>query len=244
MAKPEKGSSIKPGVNKITPGYGTILNMSTDPDYGGQTIDLSKLNSSALAELKRSIDSEISNRALMEVSIARAGKVAQEFLKARDSSGSKIGTGGEPTGRPQWVQPQGAHDAYPLGYAVSHNGKLSSWREFTEDGTIPDFVQPTGAHDMYVVGEQVVFEGEIYTALESTAYSPADYPAAWELYDDGTVDPEPEPEEPSIPVWTTGQAYAINEEVIFEGNTYRCRQAHTSQAGWTPSAVPSLWLAI
>lgn len=32
----------------------------------------------------------------------------------------------EPAGPPAWVQPTGAHDAYPLGAEVTHNGKI--WR--------------------------------------------------------------------------------------------------------------------
>ena len=29
--------------------------------------------------------------------------------------------------------------------------------------------------------------------------------------------------------------------VTYSGTVYRCLQAHTSQAGWTPTAVASLW---
>jgi hypothetical protein len=44
--------------------------------------------------------------------------------------------------------------------------------------------------------------------------------------------------------WAIGVAYAIDDEVTYQGTTYRCRQAHTSQAGWNPPAVPALWLAL
>lgn len=42
------------------------------------------------------------------------------------------------------------------------------------------FVQPTGAHDMYHAGEYMIYEGKMYLCLQDTAYSPAEYAAAWE----------------------------------------------------------------
>jgi hypothetical protein len=41
--------------------------------------------------------------------------------------------------------------------------------------------------------------------------------------------------------WTVGVAYKVNDIVTYQGKTYKCLQAHTSQAGWTPSVVPALW---
>lgn len=45
----------------------------------------------------------------------------------------------------------------------------------------------------------------------------------------------------TAPGWQAGHAYAVNDLVSYQGNVYRCVQAHTSQAGWTPTAVPALW---
>ena len=77
-----------------------------------------------------------------------------------------------------WKQPEGAHDAYPTGWEVEHQGKrwvsltpanvwepgVSGWREIVEDnddGTpgVAAWVQPTGAHDAYPVGAQVTHNG-------------------------------------------------------------------------------------
>lgn len=46
--------------------------------------------------------------------------------------------------------------------------------------------------------------------------------------------------------WAVGVAYKVNDIVIYQPNglTYKCLQAHTSQAGWTPPAVPALWQLI
>ncbi|MCR8842500.1 lytic polysaccharide monooxygenase [Paenibacillus sp. SC116] len=43
--------------------------------------------------------------------------------------------------------------------------------------------------------------------------------------------------------WAVNTAYAVNALVSYNGVTYKCIQAHTSQAGWTPSASASLWQA-
>lgn len=33
----------------------------------------------------------------------------------------------------------------------------------------------------------------------------------------------------------------VGQTVTYAGSTYACLQAHTSQAGWHPDAVPNLW---
>ena len=46
------------------------------------------------------------------------------------------------------------------------------------------------------------------------------------------------------PFWVTGTAYAVDTIIRYEGELYRCVQTHTSQADWTPPAVPALWVKI
>src|SRR4051812_49251892 len=41
--------------------------------------------------------------------------------------------------------------------------------------------------------------------------------------------------------WAVGVAYAVNDTVTYNASTYKCLQAHTSQADWTPPATPALW---
>lgn len=43
------------------------------------------------------------------------------------------------------------------------------------------------------------------------------------------------------PAWAYPVEYAADKRVRFDGKLYKCRQAHTSQADWTPDAAPSLW---
>ena len=45
-----------------------------------------------------------------------------------------------------------------------------------------------------------------------------------------------------FPEWAVGVAYAVGDRRQFDGLLYKCVQAHTSQADWTPPAVPALWV--
>ena len=53
-----------------------------------------------------------------------------------------------------------------------------------------------------------------------------------------------------FPAWQNNTAYKMDEMVTYGENEvgdpqlYRCVQAHTSQADWTPDVTPALWSAI
>ena len=47
-----------------------------------------------------------------------------------------------------------------------------------------------------------------------------------------------------FPLWAAETAYAPGVRVRYEDKLYRCEQAHTSQAGWEPPAVPALWTEV
>ena len=47
-----------------------------------------------------------------------------------------------------------------------------------------------------------------------------------------------------FPMWAIGRAYATGDRVQHGGKLYKCVQAHTSQADWTPDATPALWTEI
>lgn len=88
-----------------------------------------------------------------------------------------------------WRQPTGAHDAYPLGAHVAHNGKewestvaanvwepgISGWMEAGPG--IPDWVQPTGAHDAYAAGAIVNHNGATWQSnVDGNVWEP---PTQW-----------------------------------------------------------------
>ena len=47
-----------------------------------------------------------------------------------------------------------------------------------------------------------------------------------------------------FPIWVIGRAYAVGDRVQHGGTLYKCVQAHTSQADWTPEATPALWVVV
>jgi len=52
--------------------------------------------------------------------------------------------------------------------------------------------------------------------------------------------------EDAVRVWAADIDYILGDEVAYpdaDGTLYTCLQAHTSQTGWEPPAVPALWSA-
>lgn len=47
-----------------------------------------------------------------------------------------------------------------------------------------------------------------------------------------------------FPMWKVDTAYQTGDRVQYEGKLYKCLQAHTSQADWTPSTAVSLWVEV
>lgn len=44
--------------------------------------------------------------------------------------------------------------------------------------------------------------------------------------------------------WEPDHAYALDDRVRYGESLYKCVQAHTSQAGWEPPAVPALFTKV
>ena len=47
-----------------------------------------------------------------------------------------------------------------------------------------------------------------------------------------------------FPLWKTGVAYEVGDRIRYEDVLYKCVQAHTSQADWTPSISKALWVEV
>lgn len=48
-----------------------------------------------------------------------------------------------------------------------------------------------------------------------------------------------------FPRWSeNGISYAVGDRVLYNGTLFKCLQAHTSQATWTPTDAPSLWAKV
>ena len=44
--------------------------------------------------------------------------------------------------------------------------------------------------------------------------------------------------------WESGTAYTMGERIRYGEKLYRCEQAHTSQADWTPDITPAMWTEV
>lgn len=47
-----------------------------------------------------------------------------------------------------------------------------------------------------------------------------------------------------FPAWAADVAYTADTRIRYGGKLYRCVQAHTSQADWTPPSTPALWTEV
>ena len=91
---------------------------------------------------------------------------------------------------PRWVQPAGAHDAYPTDVVVAHNDLnwvslhdanvhepgVSGWRAFSETGAIQPWAQPAGAHDAYQTGDKVTHNDATWQSeIDANVWEPGVY---------------------------------------------------------------------
>ena len=47
-----------------------------------------------------------------------------------------------------------------------------------------------------------------------------------------------------FPLWKNETAYAVGDRIRYNDVLYKCVQAHTSQADWTPDVTPALWTEV
>jgi hypothetical protein len=105
-----------------------------------------------------------------------------------------------------------------------------------EPGAEPTFEELTSSQNGAVyAGQRFVWtDGQVWEATTgplNASATPETYPQGYRL-----VDPPA-----NIEPWAAGVAYAVNDAVSYDGNRWTCTQAHTSQVGWEPPAVPALW---
>lgn len=105
--------------------------------------------------------------------------------------------------------------------------------------------QPTDATNAYPADWSVTYNGQQWRSLiPANTAKPGDPndPQNYRWWQNETAQPPaPQPGQPAQ--WDgNGHAYAVGDVVAYQAGTYKCLQAHTSQPGWTPAAVPALWL--
>lgn len=140
----------------------------------------------------------------------------------------KLDNDGQPTGETEEVVNEWDNSAYSLSGAITDH----------RDGTVsikmgkPTETESAKATVTALAGEPVTYARavKLRPIIEQAAVSLSDGEAA------------------SVPELITAWAYPVKynegERRSYSGKVYKCRQAHTSQADWTPDKTPALWAVI
>lgn len=140
----------------------------------------------------------------------------------------KYDADGQPTGETQEVVNEWDNSTYSLSGAITDH----------RDGTVsikmgkPTETESAKATVTALAGAPVTYARavELRPIIEQAAVSLSDGEAA-------TV-PE------LITAWAYPVDYAEGDRRSYGGKVHKCRQAHTSQADWTPDKTPALWAVI
>jgi len=140
----------------------------------------------------------------------------------------KLDNDGNPTGETEEVVNEWDNSAYSLSGAITDH----------RDGTVsikmgkPTETESAKATVTALAGEPVTYARavKLRPIIEQAAVSLSDGEAA------------------SVPELITAWAYPVKynegERRSYSGKVYKCRQAHTSRADWTPDKTPALWAVV
>lgn len=146
------------------------------------------LNISTLkADLEILTDDELNTVRSILVSVVSERKRQNEIPKQITELQIQYLTGRDLATGVAWVQPTGAHDAYPKNWEVTHNSStwvslvdnntwepgVSGWRQ---NGTkaASAWIQPTGAHDAYFLNSTVTYKNNTWkSTVDSNVWEPS-----------------------------------------------------------------------
>lgn len=140
----------------------------------------------------------------------------------------KLDNDGQPTGETEEVVNEWDNSEYSLSGAITDH----------RDGTVsikmgkPTETESAKATVTALAGEPVTYARavKLRPIIEQATVSLSDGEAA------------------TVPELITAWAYPVKcnegERRSYSGKVYKCRQAHTSQADWTPDKTPALWAVI
>ena len=135
---------------------------------------------------------------------------------------------GKPTGETKEVVNEYDNSEYSI------TGDITDHR----DGTVSiKMGKPTETEN--AVGAVVALTGEVVTVARAAELRPMIEAAATSL-----PDSEAATAVELFPKWAYPVRYAVGDRAANGGKLYKCQQAHTSQADWTPDATPAMWAVI
>ena len=228
-----------------------------------EDFDLTTLTDEQLYALIERVNAENRARQTMKEAEAEIKRIAQEaeikrrslaanFVIARDRAATPAADGTVPA----WIAPSGAHNVYPQGYRVSHNGKVwmnthhaNSWEpgttnsQWIEEVTEPEMGEPPvmtwGVGQAVTVGDVRLYNGQKWKAKiahvthDGWVPSEATY-AVWEhlgaqetsLPEAPVVQEPTAPPAPTYPAWSKDATYKVGDKVRHNGKLWECLVAH------------------
>lgn len=109
--------------------------------------------------------------------------------------------------------------------------------EFLEAGQGVEYT-PLPSTGWLEAGEIYEWGGGLVIVRQShnrTIYDPDETPALFLVY---------RPDAGACPEWIAGEQVNVGDLRLYDGETYRCLQAHVTQIDWYPPAVPALWAIV
>lgn len=114
-------------------------------------------------------------------------------------------------------------------------------RRARRPGVAESWVQPLGAHDAYNLLDPFTGQPDTCTHVGKEWYvslADGDGNNVWEPGQAGWTEKGQEPApEPVVTAWAIGQVVAVGDLRTHSGKTWKAKVAHTTHAGWEPSAA-------
>lgn len=152
-----------------------------------ETINLTGMETSELLNLSRRIEQEYSRRRVLEEAPAQAEGLAKNYLEASGRLAEADAEGNPPVTVPEYIQPLGAHDAYPKGAYITFEGKVykslipanvwsptayaRGWEQVAgKDVPVQPVTPPAPAWETgkaYKVGDLLTYKGKTYRIVQA-----------------------------------------------------------------------------
>lgn len=118
---------------------------------------------------------------------------------------------------------------------------VSDFEPWEDPGTIHS--------EMYLLGDIVSHGGRVWESAHHglNHWEPGSQGIdhrIWFDVTDSVIEPGDTDDPLEHPEWKPGVTYSVGDVVTHNGTPYEVIQGHTSQAGWNPPSVPSLFKAI
>lgn len=109
--------------------------------------------------------------------------------------------------------------------------RVKKLEDYVFTATPPSTTPTAWAGSPVPPGGLITFAGSTWKNISGAwlISDPTVYPTGWSLQSAPTT------------VWAVGVTYKVSDHVTYNGSTYQCLTAHTSQTGWDPVDAPSLW---